>query len=435
MVEAVHTVSREDRACAAGDKDKFRGCTIWFTGLSGSGKSTLAFSLERQLVSLCMSAYSLDGDNVRLGLNKDLTFSAEDRAENIRRVAEMAKLFADSGTCIITSFISPYEKERKFARLLHEKANLPFIEVYLSTPLEVCEARDSKGLYAKARKGIIKDFTGISSSYEEPECPDLRLNTAELSVDECIDRLLEILIEKDIIPSWTGAKICELYVPAAERSAFREKAEALPKLEITEVDLQWVQVLAEGWASPLRGFMRENEYLQTLYFGGLVQGRGKIINLSIPIVLAVTTEDKARLTGSSLTLTHTGRPVALMENIEFYAHRKEERCNRIFGICDRGHPTIEQIMSSGDWLVGGDLHVLEPIAWNDGLDKFRLSPMQLRAKFKEIRVRGWHFTFNRSTHVRSLFVGLEMNRIAANKKENWDVTLLGSLLEIFFVCD
>ncbi|VDN96766.1 unnamed protein product, partial [Rodentolepis nana] len=385
VVLAKHLVTRDDRATNISKDGRFSGCTIWFTGLSGAGKSALAFALEKRLIAMGINAYSLDGDNIRLGLNKDLKFSNKDRAENIRRIAEVAKLFADSGLVTLTSFISPFENERRFARELHAKCGLPFFEVYLSTPLEVCEARDTKQLYARARRGEIPDFTGISSPYEPPINPEVSLNTAEISLEECVERLIRV-------------NICELYVPEPEKKALLEESRAYPQLEITKIDLQWIQILAEGWASPLRGFMRETEYLQVLFFGGLVEGiikvsyllfylgRGMYSNLPIPIVLPVSEEDKNRLSTDvkHITLTYRQKVMAVLQNIEFYPHRKEERCNRIFGICDRGHPTIDQIMSTGDWLVGGDLKVFEKVVWNDGLDQFRLSPLLLREKFKEL---------------------------------------------------
>jgi adenylyl-sulfate kinase len=145
------------------------GATLWITGLSGSGKSTLAFQLEHQLVENKYKTYVLDGDNIRHGLNNNLDFTAAGRTENIRRIGEVAKLFADSGMIAIASFISPFRKDRAFVRELHQEAGLPFIEIFVDTPLAVCEQRDPKQLYAKARRGEIKDFTGIDSPYEAPE--------------------------------------------------------------------------------------------------------------------------------------------------------------------------------------------------------------------------------------------------------------------------
>lgn len=177
-----------------------RGCTIWFTGLSGSGKSTLAYTVEHALIQRGHLAYVLDGDNIRHGLNKNLGFSAEDREENIRRISEVAKLFADAGVITMTSFISPYRKDRDNARQLHEQAGLPFIEVYLATPLEVCEQRDPKGLYKKARAGEIKNFTGIDDPYEPPLRPELTFNAAEISPQQAAAQLLGYLIERGILP-------------------------------------------------------------------------------------------------------------------------------------------------------------------------------------------------------------------------------------------
>ncbi|MCH2133135.1 MAG: adenylyl-sulfate kinase [Phycisphaerales bacterium] len=178
-----------------------KGCTIWFTGLSASGKSTIAVALEQVLISRGHPAYRLDGDNVRMGLNKNLGFSAEDRAENIRRIGEVCKLFADSGMITLSSFISPYEADRKAARDLHDEANIDFIEVYVNLPLEVAEERDPKGLYKKARAGEIKGFTGIDDPYEAPADPELMLPTHELSIEQSVARLLEMLEERGLLSS------------------------------------------------------------------------------------------------------------------------------------------------------------------------------------------------------------------------------------------
>lgn len=168
-----------------------RPATIWFTGLSGSGKSTLAYELEQSLVRSGRVCYVLDGDNVRHGLNRDLGFSPQDRTENIRRIAEVAALFNDAGVIVISAFISPYLADREQARKIIGADN--FVEVYLETPLTVCEGRDPKGLYAKARAGQLRDFTGIDAPYEAPASPDLALNTGSLSVTESIARLEALL--------------------------------------------------------------------------------------------------------------------------------------------------------------------------------------------------------------------------------------------------
>jgi len=175
-----------------------KGCTVWMTGLSASGKSTVAAAVEQALLQDGLHSYRLDGDNIRHGLNRNLGFSAADRAENIRRIGEVAKLFADSGMITITSFISPYASDRKQARKLHEEANLPFFEVYISVPLSEAERRDPKGMYKKARAGEIKGFTGVDDPYEEPVDPELVLRTDQLSVAECVDKLLDLLEDAGI---------------------------------------------------------------------------------------------------------------------------------------------------------------------------------------------------------------------------------------------
>ncbi|KAF2198687.1 adenylylsulfate kinase [Delitschia confertaspora ATCC 74209] len=186
---------------------KQRGFTIWFTGLSASGKSTIATALEQHLLHLGLSAYRLDGDNVRFGLNKDLGFSEKDRNENIRRIAEVAKLFADSSCIAITSFISPYKKDRQTARELHTELNkahpedepLPFIEVYVEISVEEAEKRDPKGLYKLARAGKIPEFTGISAPYEEPENPEIRIKSAETSVEDAVREIVGYLEKEGLL--------------------------------------------------------------------------------------------------------------------------------------------------------------------------------------------------------------------------------------------
>ncbi|MBN1610398.1 MAG: adenylyl-sulfate kinase [Polyangiaceae bacterium] len=182
-------LSREHRWRALGHG----GVTVWLTGLSASGKSTIASALERAMVDMKLPAYRLDGDNIRHGLNKNLGFGAEDRHENIRRIGEVARLFADSGSAAITAFISPYRADRDLVRQSHEQAGLPFLEVFVDAPLELCEQRDPKGLYRKARSGALRGFTGIDDPYEPPLNPELVLNTSELSVEQCVARCLQAL--------------------------------------------------------------------------------------------------------------------------------------------------------------------------------------------------------------------------------------------------
>jgi adenylylsulfate kinase len=176
-----------------------RGATLWFTGLSGSGKSTIAFTLEHALVQHGRLAYVLDGDNIRHGLNKNLGFSAADREENIRRIGEVAKLFADCGIITMTSFISPYRKDRDTVRALHAAGQLPFIEIYLNTPIQTCEQRDPKGLYKKARAGQLKNFTGVDDPYEAPLQAELVIDATSTSPQEATILVLEYLHKQGII--------------------------------------------------------------------------------------------------------------------------------------------------------------------------------------------------------------------------------------------
>ena len=189
------TVTVEDREKLLNQK----GCVIWFTGLSGSGKSTLANAVEQVLHQQRHHTYVLDGDNVRHGLNKNLGFSPEDREENIRRIGEVAKLFVDAGTIVMTAFISPYRADRDQARALIAEDR--FVEVFVECSLEVCEERDTKGLYKKARAGEIKEFTGISAPYEPPLNPEVTVNTAGLSIEASAQAVVETLVKIGLVPA------------------------------------------------------------------------------------------------------------------------------------------------------------------------------------------------------------------------------------------
>ncbi|MEH6991385.1 adenylyl-sulfate kinase [Neobacillus drentensis] len=184
------SIKKEDREIQHGHKS----IMIWFTGLSGSGKSTIASALQHKLFEKNISVYLLDGDNLRHGINKNLSFSAEDRKENIRRTAEIGKLFVDAGIVVLAALISPFEKERLNARALYKQGD--FIEVYIKCSLLECENRDPKGLYKKARKGEIKQFTGIDQPYEEPKNPEIVIDTTKLTVDESVEILLSTIFDK-----------------------------------------------------------------------------------------------------------------------------------------------------------------------------------------------------------------------------------------------
>ena len=189
------TVTRQRREA----QNNHRGAIVWFTGLSGSGKSTLAHAVEEKLHQMGCRTFVLDGDNVRHGLCGDLGFSDKDRQENIRRIGEMAKLFMEAGIIVLTAFISPYRAERERVRAMVKQGD--FIEIYCNTPIEVCETRDVKGLYKKARAGEIAEFTGISSPYQAPEAPELLLSTGAVSLSACVQQVEEVIMHHGICGS------------------------------------------------------------------------------------------------------------------------------------------------------------------------------------------------------------------------------------------
>lgn len=187
IIPHTHKITQQDRVSLNGHPAK----VLWFTGLSGSGKSTVASKLEEVLFQKGYRTYLLDGDNIRMGLNKGLGFSLEDRTENIRRIGEVSKLFVDAGMVVLCAFVSPLRKDRESVRSLFYESE--FVEVFIDCPLEVCEQRDVKGLYQKARNGEIKDFTGISSPFEKPENPDLHILTAEESLEDSVQKVVNFL--------------------------------------------------------------------------------------------------------------------------------------------------------------------------------------------------------------------------------------------------
>jgi adenylylsulfate kinase len=202
MTEPQHNIHWQEGEISRTDRERLiqqKGATLWFTGLSGSGKSTIAIALEKALYKTNTLSYRLDGDNIRLGINKNLGFSAEDRAENIRRIGEISKLFADCGTLSLSSFISPYRQDRDNVRDLHKQSGIHFVEVYVDCSLEVAESRDPKGLYKKARGGKIKNFTGIDDPYEPPKNPEIHLKTDQMTLEQEINAIIVYLEQQGII--------------------------------------------------------------------------------------------------------------------------------------------------------------------------------------------------------------------------------------------
>jgi adenylylsulfate kinase len=202
MTEPQHNIHWQEGEISRTDRERLiqqKGATLWFTGLSGSGKSTIAIALEKALYKRNTLSYRLDGDNIRLGINKNLGFSAEDRAENIRRIGEISKLFADCGSLSLSSFISPYRQDRDNVRDLHKQSGIHFVEVYVDCSLEVAESRDPKGLYKKARGGKIKNFTGIDDPYEPPKNPEIHLKTDQMTLEQEINAIILYLEQQGII--------------------------------------------------------------------------------------------------------------------------------------------------------------------------------------------------------------------------------------------
>jgi len=310
-----------------------KGITLWMTGYSGSGKSTIARALEEKLVlEYGLHVQNLDGDNVRTGLNRDLGFSPDDRAESVRRVGEMACLFTGGGVITLVTLVSPYQADRDAARLRHEEQGLKFMEVFMDVPIEVVQERDPKGLYAKVATGEIKSFTGMSADapYEPPPNPEINLPNYKMTVEESVDMLVTELRKAGVLsggptnpmglpmPSGFDGTFLEdeLMVAPSKRAALLAEAATLPKVLLTDIDVNWLQVIGEGWAAPLKGFMREGPLLQTLHFNSLlidpfnVTGAGMIneaqtdwndywtrarerVSISVPIVLPITGYTKA----------------------------------------------------------------------------------------------------------------------------------------------
>ena len=483
-------VSPDERNEALGQ----RGATLWMTGLSGSGKSTIGKELERRLVKDDrVHVYRLDGDNLRFGLSRDLTLTAEDRQEAVRRASEVAALMADSGTLAMVSLISPYVKDRNEARELHRSRKLPFIEVYVEAPTDEVAKRDPKGLYKLHKEGKIKGMTGFDAPYEAPANPEVLLKTAtccgskateekltackadadtagvkfqdhcpstlDSCVDACVEELRNVLISRKVIakrssPDAPASVPCTseksdskpataVRQAAAHADGFPEGTVApnvieadesywtsdevtkLQPVPLTDLDVQWMQVIGEGWASPLKGPMRESALVQALHFNSLLVERsgeggnslhgpgpaatdfgnaeqaekmvrnGERVNMPVPIVLPLSSQtrmlinravQKGKEAGKRVQLvlvSPAGESVAVLNDPEVYDFRKEEMIARSWGSWDLNHPYIkENILAAGDYLLGGELSKIRRIKFRDGLDQWRKTPAELLSEFK-----------------------------------------------------
>lgn len=411
------SISKEERYRALEQK----GITIWFSGLSGSGKSTIGKEMEKYLIKERKAVYRLDGDNVRIGLNRDLGFSEMDRKESVRRVGEMASLFSDAGMITLVGLVSPYRLDRDEVRSIHDKMNVSFMEVFVDVPLEIVKKRDTKGLYEKALRGEIKDFTGISAPYEPPLTPEIHVNTNDMSLQQEVDLIVKYLRDRghlngitplpDTFPQLNLPDGGNCVLPWNENYE-RYKNDSIekdaPLVLLREEDVHWVQVIGEGWAAPLKGFMKEGEYLQSLHFNSMLLDTDGLINetksantnfsdytskqntkqrvsMPLPIVLPITTAMKNQMNQQKnvVLVAPSGNKIAILKDIEIYPHRKEERITRTFGAMDDKHPYIAEILKSGDYLMGGEIQLLDRIVYNDGLDKFRKTPAELQQLFME----------------------------------------------------
>lgn len=400
-----------------------KGATLWMTGCSGAGKTTIATALEDRLVKeFGKHVYRLDGDNLRTGLNRDLTFSEADRAESVRRTGEIATLFADAGVITLVGLISPYRADRDAVRKRHEEQGIPFYEIFLDVPVDELKKRDPKGQYARVESGELKHFTCIDDPYEEPLHPEITLKTHELEIQQSADMLFRMLERDGILegapkltppglPNPDGDEIIDLHVPDHLKVERRNEAETLPKVLISDIDLNWLQVIGEGWASPLKGFMREGTLLETLHFNSILVDPFNVtgnanrherktdfnnfpehqppqrVSMSVPITLSCTSFTKDNIENSGkkdvALVTQMGETVAILRDPEIYNNRKEEIVTRMFGVIDMDHPYIKHIYSGGDYLIGGEIELLDRIRYNDGLDKWRKTANELMAEFEE----------------------------------------------------
>lgn len=416
--EACH-LPAETRYAALGQK----GATLWMTGCSGAGKTTIATALEDTLVKQYgKHVYRLDGDNLRTSLNRDLGFSEADRAESVRRTGELATLFADAGVITLVGLISPYRADRDAVRKRHEDQGIPFYEIFLDVPVEELKKRDPKGQYARVESGELKHFTCIDDPYEEPLHPEITLKTHELAIEESTSILFRTLERDGILigppkisppglPNPDGDVAIDLHVPDHLKAERRAEAETLPKVLITDIDLNWLQTIGEGWVSPLTGFMREGTLLETLHFNSILVDTFNLtgnvdrlttqtdfanfpehlpqnrVSMPIPITLSCTSFTKDSIEKSdkkAVTLvTQMGQFVAILRNPEIYTNRKEEIVTRMFGVIDPGHPYIQNIYKGGDYLIGGEVELLDRIRYNDGLDIWRKTASELMAEFQQ----------------------------------------------------
>jgi sulfate adenylyltransferase/3'-phosphoadenosine 5'-phosphosulfate synthase len=383
-----------------------KGVTIWFTGLSGSGKTTVASRVHDLLHERHIHAERLDGDVVRRSLTRDLGFSKEDRDKNIERVTFVAKLLTRNGVVVLSAFISPYRRMRDNARAEIGE----FLEVYVRTPMEVLLERDVKGMYKKAMAGEIQNFTGVNDPYEEPEHPELILDTATESIEESAVRVIELLEERGYIPRGTsttaaaaaasevarqaaaripgpsvphGGSLVNRELEGAALKAADAHARELVRLSLDEREASDLEMIGVGALSPLTGFMRRMDYETVVESMRLSDG----LIWAMPVTKAVSADVAASLKeGQEVTLVDdAGNAMAIMQVTDIYSYDKAREAEKCFGTTDQTHPGVARLYAQGEMLIGGPVQVLRRPAHSQ-FNEYRLTPLQTRQQMDD---KGW----------------------------------------------
>jgi ATP sulfurylase/adenylyl-sulfate kinase len=386
-----------------------KGVTVWFTGLSGSGKTTVATRVHELLQQRHILSERLDGDVVRQSLTRDLGFSKEDRDKNIERVTFVAKLLTRNGVVVLTAFISPYKRMRDNAR-----AEIgDFLEVFVRTPMDVLLERDVKGMYRKAMAGEIQNFTGVNDPYEEPENPELILDTAGESIEESALRVIALLEERGFVPregpgaasasvdrqaearrlaesrripgpsTPHGGTLVDRELQGEALKSALEHARELRRLTLDDRELSDLEMIGVGALSPLTGFMRRLDYETVVESMRLSDG----LIWAMPVTKAITADEAASLKeGQEVALVdESGEVMAIMQVTDIYSYDKRREAEKCFGTADESHPGVARLYAQGEMLVGGPVQVLRRPAYSQ-FNEYRLTPLETR---KAIDEKGW----------------------------------------------
>lgn len=366
-----------------------RGFVVWFTGLPCSGKSTIAEALEVELERRGIRIEILDGDVVRTNLSKGLGFSKEDRDINIRRIAFVANLIARNGGGAVTAAISPYRAIRAEARALVEGDGSEFIEVYVATPAEVCEKRDVKGMWAKARAGEIKEFTGVDDPYEPPDRPEVVCHTQAETVDESMGKVLRELEARGCVPSEEGLLgpiaphggfLVDRLAPADQVEALLAEAAGLPRIVANPVIARDIEMIGVGAFSPLTGFMGEADYQAVVETGRLAKG----LPWTVPITCDLG-QAKVETGGKAAIVDDAGNILATIDVTDVFRRDAQREAAQVYRTTDAAHPGVARIYAESNTLVGGSITVLRRCD-RSPFEANWADPRETRATFRE---RGW----------------------------------------------